>query len=63
MVKKGLNVSILKIRPLGKFCPKISIYKRDFDEAKYMSFLIKDEMFLINVMKFGKKWAILLKRI
>ena len=31
-----------KIRPLCKFPPKMSPYRRDFDETKYMSFLIKD---------------------
>ena len=31
-----------KIRPLCIFLPKISAYRRDFDETKYMSFLKKD---------------------
>ena len=28
-----------KIRPLCIFLPKMSAYRRDFDETKYMSFL------------------------
>ena len=28
--------------PLCRMIPKISAYRTDFDEAKYMSFLIKD---------------------
>ena len=30
------------------FCPKMSIYKIDFDKTKGMYFLIKDEKFLQN---------------
>ena len=30
-----------KIRPLHIFLPKMSVHRRDFDETKYMSFLIK----------------------
>ena len=32
-----------KIRPLWIFLPKMSAHRRDFDETKYMSFLIKDD--------------------
>ena len=32
-----------KIRPLDIFPPKISAYRRDFDETKYILFLIKDD--------------------
>ena len=35
-----------KIRPLCIFFPKITAYTRDFDEAKYISFLIKDDELL-----------------
>ena len=35
-----------KIRPPCKFLPKMSAYKKDFDETKYMSFLIKDDELL-----------------
>ena len=31
-----------KISPLCMFSPKISAYRRDFDETKYISFLIRD---------------------
>ena len=37
-----------KITPLCIFCPKISIYKKDFDKTKCMYFLIKDNE---NLMK------------
>ena len=30
-----------KIRPLSIFLPKISGYRKDFDETKYISFLVK----------------------
>ena len=32
-----------KIRPLFIFLPKISAHRRDFDETKYIYFLIKDD--------------------
>ena len=32
-----------KIRPLCLFLPKMSTYRRDFDETKYVSFLIKGD--------------------
>ena len=33
---------IEKVRPLCIILPKVSAYRRDFHETKYMSFLIKD---------------------
>ena len=39
-----------KIRPLCIFLPKMSAYRRDFDETKYISFLIKDDE-LLNYQK------------
>ena len=44
--KKGFKYFIgykdaKKIRPLCVFLPKVSAYRRDIDESKYMSFLIK----------------------
>ena len=44
--KKGFKYFIdykdsRKIRPSSIFLPKTSAYRKDFDEAKYMSFLIK----------------------
>ena len=41
---------------------KMSAYRRDFDETKYMSLLIKDEELQENIMKFGKKSAIKSKK-
>ena len=40
----------------------MSAYRRDFDETKYMYFLIKDNELLKNIMKFGINTATLLKR-
>ena len=34
-----------KHRPLCVFLPKMSAYRRDFNEIKYMSFLIKDDIY------------------
>ena len=45
--KKGFKYFIgykdIKIRPLYIFLPKMNAYRRDFDETKHMSFLIKDD--------------------
>ena len=35
-----------KIRTLSIFLPEMSAYRRDFDETKYRSFLIKDDELL-----------------
>ena len=44
--KKGFKCFIdykyKRNRPLCIFIPKMSAYRRDFDETKYISFLIKD---------------------
>ena len=37
---------ILKIRPSCLFLPNMSIYRRDFDKTKWLSFLIKDDKLL-----------------
>ena len=42
-----------RIRPLCIFHPKMSIYKRDIDEAKCMYFLIKSEK---KFYKFNEIW-------
>ena len=42
-----------RIRPLCIFLPKMSVYRRDFDETKYMSFLIKDDELL---EKYNEIW-------
>ena len=61
LVSKILNVSLVtkmieKIIPLCIFCPKMIIYRRDFDKTKFMYFLIKNLFFFLkNIMKFGKK--------
>ena len=34
---------MVKNRPLCILLPKMSAYRRNFDETKYMSFLIKDD--------------------
>ena len=49
--KKGFKYFIgykeaKKFRPLCIFLPKMSAYRTDFDETKYMSFLIKDDELL-----------------
>ena len=40
----------------------MSAYRRDFDETKYMSFLIKDDELLKNIITFGKKLKIVSKK-
>ena len=35
-----------RVRPLCVMLQKISAYRKDFDEDKYMSFLIKNDEFL-----------------
>ena len=44
MVKKVLNISL--VQPLCIFYSKMSAYRRNFDETKYISFLIKDDKLL-----------------
>ena len=41
-----------KLRPLCIFLQEMSVYRRDFDETKYMTFLIKDDELLKNIIKF-----------
>ena len=64
MVKKGFKYFIgykdaKKIRPLCIFLPKMNAYRKDFDETKYMSFLIKDDELLKKYNKIWKKVKIL----
>ena len=47
-----------KIRPLCVFLPKKSVYRKDFDETKYMSFLIRDDELLKQNKKSKVKNAI-----
>ena len=49
--KKGIKYffgtkMVKKVKPLCVMLPKISAYRRDFDETKYMSFLIKNDELL-----------------
>ena len=56
--KKGFKYFIgykdeRKVRPLCMILPKMTAYRRDSDETKYMSFLIKDEELL---EKYNEIW-------
>ena len=44
-----------KIKPLCMFPPKMSAYSRDFDETKYISFLIKNNELLEKYNEIWKK--------
>ena len=60
LVKKGLKYLIgykdaKKIRPLRIFFPKMSAYRKDFDETKYIYFLIKGDELLEKDHKICKK--------
>ena len=46
---------MLKNRPLCIFLPKMSAYRKDFDETKFMSFLTKDDKLLEKYKKIWKK--------
>ena len=59
--KKGFKYYIgykngKRVRRLCILLPKISAYRRDFDETKYMSFLIKDMSFLIKYVELLEKY-------
>ena len=43
-----------KIRPVYMFLPKMSAYRRVFDETKYVFFLIKDDELL---KKYNEIWG------
>ena len=51
-----------KIRPLCIFLPKMSVYRRDFDKTKCMSFLIKDEKLLEKYNEICKKVSNIIKK-
>ena len=58
--KKGFKYFIgykdaKKIKPLCIFLPKVSAYRKYFDETKYMSFLIKDDELLEKGNEIWKK--------
>ena len=44
-----------KIRPLCIFLPKMTAYRKDLDETKYMSFLVKNDTLL---EKYNQIWEI-----
>ena len=61
--KKGFKYLIgykddKKVRPLWIFLRKMSAYRKDFDETKCMSFLIKDDELLEKYNEFGKQLKI-----
>ena len=58
--KKGFKYFIgykdsKKIRPLCIFVLKISAYRKDFDDTRYISFLVKDNELLKKYNKIWKK--------
>ena len=66
MVKNDLNIPLAtknakkiqdakKIRPLCIFLPKTTAYRKDFDETKSMSFLIRDDELLENYNEIWEK--------
>ena len=44
-----------KVRPLSIILPKMVAYRSDFDETKYMPFLIKDDELLEKYNKISDK--------
>ena len=44
-----------KTRPLCTFLSKMSTHRKDFDETKYISFLVKDDKLLKKYNKIWKK--------
>ena len=51
-----------KVRPLSVMLPKMGAHRKNFDETKYMYFLIEMTNCQKIVMKFSKKSVILLKK-
>ena len=52
---------VKKIRPWCIFHPKVSAYRIDFGETKYISFLIKDNELSEKKKNFGKRLKIVCK--
>ena len=50
-----------KVRPLCILLPKMSAYRRNFDDTKYMSFLIKDDKLLEKYNKIWEKASNIIK--
>ena len=67
MVKKGFKYFICykdakKIKPLCIFLPKMTEYRKDFDETKYIYFLIKDDELLEQYNEIWEKLKNSLKK-
>ena len=67
MVKKDLNILLVtkilkKIKTLCIFLPKMTAYRKDFDETEYISFLIKDDEFLEKYNEIWEKVQNILKK-
>ena len=67
MVKKDLNILLVtkilkKIKTLCIFFPRMTAYRKDFDETKYISFLIKDDEFLEKYNEIWEKVQNILKK-
>ena len=54
---------MLKNETFTLIFPKMNAYRRDLDETKYISFLIKDDELLEKYNKIWKKLKTLSKRI
>ena len=50
-----------KVRPLCILLPKMRAYRRNFDDTKYMSFLIKDDKLLEKYNKIWEKASNIIK--
>ena len=64
-MKNDLNIllktNMLKIRLLCIFLPKMTTYRKDLDQTKYMSFMIKDDKILEKYNELGEKLKIVPK--
>ena len=65
--KKGFKYLIgykdaKKIKLLCIFLPKMTVYRKDFDETKYISFLIKDNELLEKYNEIWKNLVMLSKK-
>ena len=65
--KKGFKYFIgykdaRKIKPLCIFLPKMSAYRKDFNETKYLSFLIKEDKLLEKYNEIWEKFKNIIKK-
>ena len=51
-----------KTKLLCIFLPKMTVYRKDFDETKYISFLIKDNELLEKYNEIWKKFSNVIKK-